>query len=154
MTAVTLAHIFQKPEEAPPVKAKRKPRGQKNRDPSSYTLLMRSQNERERLIADRAASILSQPSTEPQTPLTTKSSFINLEPVSEFIKQYSKSETHLWQRASLSDTDADDHFYVFCLRSVLSPPKKKTGYTNILLHASQLPGRNSSQVKPSLVIFG
>lgn len=148
-SAGVLSHVFPTPVEAPVTKVKRKAKAtSKTKDPAQYTLVLRSQTERDRLIADRAASILTQEPTDPLKP--SKSYFNHPQPVSEFIRQYSQEEKPLWQRASLSDiatADKSDTFYVGALRSVLSPPKKKCGYSNILFHVSQLPGRNSSQVK-------
>lgn len=144
-----MGHVFQKPIDAPVTKVKRKAKvTAKNKEPTQYTLALRSQTERERLIADRAASILNQ---EPEDPLKPpKKCFNHSQPISEYIRKHSKDEKSLWQRTSLSETttvNETDAFYVGALRSILSPPKKKGGYTNILLHVSQLPGRNSSQVK-------
>lgn len=152
----SLAHVFQKPEEvvqAPPARTRRKAptagRAAGKKETRQYVLLQRSQAERERMIADRAATILSQPTSFVNPFIQTKETFVHSQPVSEFVRQHSQADAPLWQRASLTDATSE-HFYVSQLRSVLSPPKKKAGYTNILLHASQLPGRNSSQVVPPL----
>ncbi len=144
----TLSYVFTKPADAPVTKVKRKAKATTKREPAQYTLALRSQTERERLIADRAASILSH---EPDDPLRPpKSSFTHQRPTSEFLQQYFQDERPLWQRTSLhniSHDDQSDVFYVNAFRSIISPQKKKSGYTNILLHVSQLPGRNSTQVE-------
>ena len=153
-----LAHIFLPPAQAAPQPAARPKRkggttgrGGNKKEPRQYTLIERSQAERERMIADRAAAILSEQSAPDPVGLNDAAvssvAFLHQKPISEFVRQHLREDSPLWQQASLSDANiSTDKFYVNQLRSVLSPAKKKAGYTNILLHASQLPGRNSSQV--------
>ena len=108
---------------------------------------MRTQMERERMIAEQAAAVLHQAI---DTCKGERISFAYTEPNSKLIKQYQQRVRTLWERTALiidenSAEETVDNFYVAALRSVLSPPKK-TGCTNILFHVSQLPGRGCSQV--------
>lgn len=144
--------MFQKPNDIPVTKVKRKPKASSKKETRQYTLALRSQSERERLIAERAATILS---GEPDDPLKpSKITFTKSRPASEYLSQFLNSENLLWERASLSsersnlaENEPNKDFYVDNFRSIISPPKKKSGYSNILLHLSQLPGRGSTQVK-------
>ena len=148
-----LAHIFQRPADVPAagpsvvtrIKRKPKPRSKKDQN-KDYILAIRSHAERERLIAQRAAAILSEEANnEPPKTLPKKSKYFQY--VSEFVSHHKRKDIPLWKYSSLPiEGTGDEIFYVGALRNVLSPSKKKAGYTNILLHVSQLPGRNSSQV--------
>ena len=153
-----LADIFQKPNDVPAagpsaltrVRRKPKPRAKKDQN-KEYILAIRSHAERRRLIAERAAAILSEEANI-RTILPKKSKYLQY--VSEFVSLHKRKETPLWKYSSLPlDENSDEIFYVSNLRSVLSPVKKKAGYSNILLHVSQLPGRISSQVNTILKIF-
>ena len=143
-----LAHIH-KPEE-PTTKIKKKTRTARN-VPKEFVLSLRTQAERERLIADRAATILSLPEEES---VPAEKPFKSSTPFSDYLNRFYQNNRPLWQLTGLTDEklsshhsdDTSDRYYVPALRDILSPPKKKTGYSNILLHVSQLPGRNSSQV--------
>lgn len=144
--------MFQKPNDVPVTKVKRKPKASCKKESRQYTLALRSQSERERLIAERAATILSGESDDPLKP--TKTPFTKSHLSSEYLCKFLNSENPLWERASLSsvhsslaENEPNKDFYVDNFRSIISPPKKKSGYSNILLHLSQLPGRDSSQVK-------
>ena len=148
-----LNQVFQKPDDVPVTKVKRKAKATSKKEPRLYTLALRSQSERERLIAERAASILTQEQEDPLKPPKTNSTPSS--PASEYLRQFSKNEKPLWERAALSDaahSNESKDFYVDTFRSILSPPKKKSGYTNILLHLSQLPGRGCSQVAIDICI--
>lgn len=144
-----LSHVLPMPTVVPTLtKVRRKAKAAIKKEPTQYTLSLRSHAERERLIADRAASVLNQEPDDPARP--PKAVFTHLRPVSDYIREFSEDKRSLWQRSSLQNVPTDDQseiFYVEALRSVISPTEKKSGYTNILLHVSQLPGRNSSQVK-------
>lgn len=146
-TSGALGLVISKPAEGPVTKVKRKAKATAKKEPVQYTLLLRSEAERKRINAERATTVLIQEVDDLLKP--KGKSFFNCRPVSEFLRKHSQNDNALWQRASLSDTDAieqPDIFYVDALRTVISPQKKKSGYTNILFHVSQLPGRNSSQV--------
>ena len=150
-----LAHVFQRPADVPAagpsaavtkIKRKPKPRSKKTDQNKDYILAIRSHTERERLIAQRAAAILSEEANnEPPKTLPKKSKYFHY--VSEFVNRHKRKDIPLWKYSSLPlEGFGDEMFYVGALSRVLSPSKKKAGYTNILLHVSQLPGRNSSQV--------
>lgn len=146
-TGTILSHVLSIPAIVPTLtKVKRKAKAATKREPTHYTLSLRSHAERERLIADRAASVLNQEPDDPVKP--PKAVFTHPLPISEYIQKFSEDKRSLWKRSSLqNDPTADQSgvFYVDALRSVISPSGKKCGYSNILLHVSQLPGRNSSQ---------
>lgn len=146
-TGTILSHVLSMPAIVPTLtKVKRKAKAATKREPTHYTLSLRSHAERERLIADRAASVLNQEPDDPVKP--PKAVFTHPLPISEYIQKFSEDKRSLWKRSSLqNDPTADQSgvFYVDALRSVISPSEKKCGYSNILLHVSQLPGRNSSQ---------
>ena len=79
--------------------------------PEEYVLCSRSQRERERIIADAAASVLSRVDVaDPLRPLD--SSFANCEPLSDYLKQWwhrnvaNSSKTSLWQLAGF-------HLFIF-----------------------------------------
>lgn len=144
-TSEKLAPVFLKSPPQPVTKVKRK--GKAAKKAKEYVLALRTQTERERMIAEQAAAILYQTI---DTFKGEKVSFVNSEPNSDFIKQYQQRVKTLWERTALvsdeiSQENTMENFYVASLRYVLSPPKK-TGYTNILFHVSQLPGRGCSQV--------
>lgn len=142
-----LGYVFPEPAAVPVTKVKRKPKATNKREPMQYTLAIRSHDERERLIAMRASAVLHQDPDDPLKP--SKLSFSHSQPVSEYLRQYLQDEKPMWQRASLKNQtiDQSDVFYVSAFRSVINPQEKKSGYTNIMFHVSQLPGRNSTQVK-------
>ncbi|XP_057376260.1 uncharacterized protein LOC130697377 [Daphnia carinata] len=146
-TGTVLSHVLSMPAIVPTLtKVKRKAKAATKREPAHYILSLRSHAERERLIADRAASVLNQEPDDPVKP--PKAVFTHPRPISEYIQKFSEDKRSLWQRSSLQNVPTSDQsnvFYVDALRSVISPSEKKCGYSNILLHVSQLPGRNSSQ---------
>ncbi|KAI9561735.1 hypothetical protein GHT06_012696 [Daphnia sinensis] len=150
-TGTILSHVVSMPPIVPTLtKVKRKVKAATKREPAHYTLSLRSHAERERLIADRAASVLNQEPDDPMKP--PKAVFTHRRPTSEYIQKFSEDKRSLWQRSSLqnySSADQSEAFYVDALRSVITPSEKKCGYSNILLHVSQLPGRNSSQMEPN-----
>jgi hypothetical protein len=86
--------------------------------------------------------------------LPAEKPFKSSAPFSDYLNRFYHNSRPLWQLTGLTDEklsprrsdDTSDRYYVPALRDILSSPKKKTGYSNILLHLSQLPGRNSSQV--------
>lgn len=127
-----------------------KRRGKNTKKTKDFVLVLRTQTERERLIAEQAAAVLNQAA---DIFKGEKKSFIYSDPNSEFIKQYQQKMNMLWRRTALvslenTTDEARENFYVAALKSVLSPPKKP-GCTKILFHLSQLPGRECSQVIPS-----
>jgi len=154
--SVLAQQILPQPPPIPLVTVKRKPKsGKKKRD--DYILLSRSQRERERIIADAAASVLSRgDAPDPQRPLDL--SFINSEPLSDYLRRYqqtngatSTTKTSLWQLAGLKESAATngserETFYIEAMRSFSkSPAKERKRFTGGLFHVSQLPGRAASQ---------
>lgn len=110
-------------------------------------LMSRSTEERQRLIAERAAAVVtvcdSDPQPPPSVPLTR-----HKQSGSQLLGHLTRAHCPLWNLSSAVSWGSapDAAFYVPLLRNVISPGKKKAGYSNILLHASQLPGHRLSQV--------
>ena len=146
--AGSLCEVIEKPPE-PLVKLKRKPKSTKKKQTDEYVLHLRSQTERERLISDGAASVLTREEPDPLRPFDF--SFQNAEPLSDYIREYWQKKDNrksLWQLTGLSD--AEDHlekFYVDSMSSFFkTKEKEKREFSQRLFRVSQLPGRFSTQV--------
>ena len=119
-----MSHVIPMQADVPVVtKVKRRTKATSKKEPLQYTLAVRSHAERDRLIADRAALVLSE-NHESFDPLRKppKLSFTHPRPVSDYLRKYSQDERSLWQRASLNEAlnDQPDVFYVGAFNSVIS----------------------------------
>lgn len=152
-----LAQVFLPPAPLTKIKKKSAEKAEKatkkatKNAPKEYVLLLRSQAERERMIGDRAAAILSQVRDEP--PVRARDIPCQHLPVSEYLRRLHRPDRPLWQLAALNDADAPvTQFYVTALADALGPAQTRIDAN--LFNVSQLPGRNtSSQVMKFIDIF-
>lgn len=137
---------FPKPKkEVLHANVKKKPRTA-IKHPQQFVLSLRSFLERERMIAQQAAMILTPVPDDPLKPADPP--FKNAEPCSDFVRRHCRPEEgSLWRLSASADTASGSQlFYIDSMRSVLTPARRKKDRSNVLFHLSQLPGRGSSQV--------